>query len=60
MRDISNIKPKYHIIFTSDWNKGDKSTLTYQERNSIAKLWLEFNHNDVFNPELNYIKIDNN
>ena len=55
MSDLSNIKPRYHQIWTTDWNKAGNTKMNYLERSDVSKLWNEFNHNDIFNPELNYI-----
>jgi len=54
-KDLSKIKKRYHEIWTTDWNKGGESKLNYQERYRISELWKEFNKNDLFNPEINYI-----
>jgi hypothetical protein len=54
-KDLSNIRERYHEIWTTDWNKGDNSSLSYEERYRISQLWLEFNKQDINNPELNYI-----
>lgn len=54
-KDLSNIKERYHEIWTTDWNKGDNSSLSYEDRYRISQLWLEFNKQDINNPELNYI-----
>lgn len=36
-------------------NKAGNTKMNYLERSDVSKLWNEFNHNDIFNPELNYI-----
>lgn len=43
MRDLTQIPDRFHILFTSDWNKGNESTMTSTERSKMNELHLEYN-----------------
>jgi hypothetical protein len=43
MKDLTNIPEKFHILFNSDWNEGDKSKMTSTNRSDINNLYLEYN-----------------
>lgn len=43
MKDLTNIPERFHILFNSDWNKGNESEMTSTNRSDINKLYLEYN-----------------
>lgn len=43
MKDLSNIPEEFHILFTSDWNKGTESKMTSLQRAEIGELYLKYN-----------------
>jgi len=47
MKDLTNIPERYHCLFLTDWNNGDKSEMTILQRNEMSLLYLEYNRWDV-------------
>lgn len=47
MKDLTNIPEKYHILFTSDWNKGNESTMKPLQRVEMNELQLSFNRYEL-------------
>ena len=43
MKDLSTIPKEFHVLFTSDWNKGEESTMTSNERMYMGELYLQYN-----------------
>lgn len=43
MKDLSNIPERFHILFMTDWNKGNESTMKSLQRADLADLYLEYN-----------------
>jgi hypothetical protein len=43
MKDLTNIPERFHILFNSDWNKANDSTMTSMSRSDINNLYLEYN-----------------
>jgi hypothetical protein len=43
MKDLTNIPEKFHILFNSDWNKGNESGMSSTNRSDINNLYLEYN-----------------
>jgi hypothetical protein len=43
MKDLTNIPEEFHILFTSDWNQGNESTMTSNERMYMGELYLQYN-----------------
>jgi hypothetical protein len=42
-KDLTNIPEKFHVLFTSDWNKGNESTMNSVQRGLMSELYLEYN-----------------
>jgi hypothetical protein len=56
MRDLTQIPERFHILFTSDWNKGNESTMSSIERGRMGELYLEYNRwsiQQAINPKSN-------
>ena len=43
MKDLTNIPEEFHILFTSDWNKGNESKMSSTERSELGNLYLKYN-----------------
>lgn len=43
MRDLSNIPERFHVLFTTDWNKGNESEMNSIQRGHMSELYLEYN-----------------
>ena len=43
MKDLSTIPERFHILFNSDWNKGNESEMISTNRSDINNLYLEYN-----------------
>lgn len=43
MKDLTNIPERFHILFNSDWNKGNESEMISTNRSDINNLYLEYN-----------------
>jgi hypothetical protein len=43
MKDLTNIPEEFHILFTSDWNKGNESKMSLTERMYMGELYLNYN-----------------
>jgi hypothetical protein len=43
MKDLTNIPEEFHILFTSDWNQGNESTMTATQRMYMGELYLQYN-----------------
>lgn len=43
MKDLTKIPERFHILFNSDWNKGDESEMTSLQRTEMHDLYLEYN-----------------
>jgi hypothetical protein len=43
MRDLTNIPDRFHILFTSDWNKGNESKMSSTMKSEMNNLYLEYN-----------------
>lgn len=43
MKDLTNIPERFHILFTTDWNKGNDSEMKSTERSILSDLYLEYN-----------------
>lgn len=43
MKDLSTIPERFHILFNSDWNKADNSTINSINRSEMNNLYLEYN-----------------
>jgi hypothetical protein len=41
--EMENIPERFHILFNTDWNKGNESTMTSTERGQLNELYLEYN-----------------
>lgn len=42
-QDINEIPEKFHILFNSDWNIGEDSTMRIYDRMECNNLFLEYN-----------------
>ncbi len=42
-RDLTEIPEKFHILFKSDWNCGNDSTMKMEDRIDCEQLYLEYN-----------------
>jgi hypothetical protein len=47
MIDLTNIPERFHILFSSDWNKGNDSSMNSVQRGLMNELFLEYHHWDV-------------
>ena len=47
MIDLTTIPERFHILFTSDWNKGNDSSMNSVQRGLMNELFLEYHHWDV-------------
>jgi uncharacterized protein YecA (UPF0149 family) len=43
MKDLSTIPEEFHILFTSDWNKGNESKMSSTQRMYMGELYLNYN-----------------
>lgn len=43
MKDLINIPERFHILFTTDWNKGNESEMKSIQRGDMNDLYLEYN-----------------
>ena len=43
MKNLENIPERFHVLFTSDWNKGNESEMTSIQRVEMHDLYLEYN-----------------
>ena len=43
MKDLTNIPERFHILFSSDWNKGNESEMTSMNKSDMNNLYLEYN-----------------
>jgi uncharacterized protein YecA (UPF0149 family) len=43
MKDLTNIPEEFHILFTSDWNKGNESKMSSTQRMYMGELYLNYN-----------------
>jgi uncharacterized protein YecA (UPF0149 family) len=43
MKDLTNIPEEFHILFTSDWNKGNESKMSSTQRMYMSELYLNYN-----------------
>jgi hypothetical protein len=53
-KDLEKIPEKFHVLFTSDWNKGNESTMNSVQRGLMSELYLEYNRwsiQQVINPK---------
>ena len=41
--EMENIPERFHILFNTDWNKGNESEMTSTERGQLNELYLEYN-----------------
>ena len=47
-KNLENIPTKYHSVFTTDWNKGEESTMTAMEKCLMNELYLDYMRWDTF------------
>jgi hypothetical protein len=47
MRDLKDIPERFHILFTTDWNKGVESEMSSVQRIDMGNLYLEYNRWDI-------------
>ena len=47
MRDLTNIPERFHVLFTTDWNKGNESEMSSLHRAELNLLYLEYNRWDI-------------
>jgi hypothetical protein len=47
MIDLTTIPERFHILFSSDWNKGNDSSMNSVQRGLMNELFLEYHHWDV-------------
>ena len=62
MKDLSNIPERFHILFTSDWNKGNESKMNSLQRAELSNLYLEYNRWNIqqaIKPIVNYVETEN-
>jgi len=43
MKDLTKIPERFHILFTTDWNKGNESEMNSVQRGELSCLYLEYN-----------------
>lgn len=43
MKHLTNIPERFHILFNSDWNKGNESEMNSMNKSDINNLYLEYN-----------------
>jgi hypothetical protein len=43
MKDLTNIPEEFHILFTSDWNKGNECKMSSTQRMYMGELYLNYN-----------------
>jgi uncharacterized protein YecA (UPF0149 family) len=43
MKDLTNIPEEFHILFTSDWNKGNECKMSSTQRMYMGELYLKYN-----------------
>jgi len=43
MKNLDNIPERFHILFSSDWNKGNESEMTSMSKSDMNNLFLEYN-----------------
>jgi hypothetical protein len=43
MKDLTNIPEEFHILFTSDWNKGNECKMFSTQRMYMGELYLNYN-----------------
>lgn len=43
MKDLTNIPERFHVLFTTDWNKGNESEMKSVQRGDMNDLFLEYN-----------------
>jgi len=47
MRDLTNIPERFHVLFTTDWNKGNESKMNSIQRSDMGNLYLEYNRWEI-------------
>jgi hypothetical protein len=47
MRDLTNIPERFHVLFTTDWNKGNESKMNSIQRGQMGDLYLEYNRWEI-------------
>ena len=53
MNNLDNIPKEYHILFTTDWNNGNNSSMSSIQRGELNELHLKYNRymiNQLLNP----------
>lgn len=43
MKDLTKVPERFHVLFQSDWNKGNESNMTSMNRTELNELYLEYN-----------------
>lgn len=43
MKNLDTIPERFHVLFTTDWNKGNESEMNSTQRGVMSELYLEYN-----------------
>lgn len=47
MKELNNIPERFHILFQSDWLKGNESKMNAIQRCEMNNLYLEYNRWEI-------------